>query len=194
MIKINLASKKQIAYANQEGKGTSLGGDELKEMGARAVVPLILMIGIYFGSDYYVGMKKNSLEKMIAAVQVEKQSVEAQLNKFTGFETQKAELEKTADAINIKISTIEKLIRDKDATYKTLVELSQSLPKDVWLTDFEATAEGYRIQGATKDIAVVSDLMTKLGSSIYFKNVTLKKSEMEPNGKIANFELTAGRL
>jgi Tfp pilus assembly protein PilN len=126
-------------------------------------------------------------------IQTEKTKVEAQLRKFSGFEAQKAELEKTANAINIKITTIEKLIRGKDAAFKSLLALSQSLPKDVWLTDFVATPEEYQIRGSTSDIALVSDVMSKLGSSIYFKEVTLKSSQTDQGGKISNFELSARR-
>jgi Tfp pilus assembly protein PilN len=194
MIKINLATKKQIIQASADSKGLPASSEDLKELGSRAILPLILMAGIYFGSEYYFQMKKDGLGTMLIGIQTEKQGVEAQLGKFSGFESQKAELEKTADAINLKITTIEKLIRNKDATYKTLLELSQALPKDVWLTDFEANDQGYLIQGATKDISMVSDLMEKLGTSIYFKNVTLKRSQLEADGKVASFELTAGRI
>ena len=194
MIKINLATKKQIAFANAEAKGVSAptSGD-IKELAMRMLVPLGLIVAVSYGSNHYFEKRKNDFKLQMGAMQSEKTKIENQLKKFSGFETQKAELEKTANAINIKISTIEKLIRGKDATYKSLLALSQSLPKDLWLTDFVANSEDYLIRGSTSDISLVSDLMSKLGTSIYFKDVTLKTSQTDQGGKFSNFELTARR-
>ena len=193
MIKINLAKKKQIAYAGSDQKAAPINSSDMKELMGRVMVPLVLIVGMYFGWEYYVEQRKAEMQVEIANTQKEKTKIENELAKFSGFEKQKAELEKTANAINIKITTIEKLIRGKDATLKALIDLAQALPKEVWLTDFVATSETYNINGSTYDIGLVSDLMVKLGTSIYFKNITLKSSQTEPNGKVANFELSARR-
>lgn len=194
MIKINLATKKQIAFASAESKGVSApSSGDMKELVLRMFLPLAMMVAVSYGSDYYFEKRRNDFKLQLNAMQVEKTKIENQLKKFSGFEMQKAELEKTANLINIKISTIEKLIRGKDATFKSLLALSQSLPKDLWLTDFVASPEDYLIRGSTSDISLVSDLMSKLGSSIYFKDVTLRSSQTDQGGKLSNFELTARR-
>lgn len=76
---------------------------------------------------------------------------------------------------------------------KSMIALSQSLPKDVWLTEITATETNFSIRGNTIDMGLVSDVMSKLGTSIYFKDVSLKGSSTDTTGRQANFELTARR-
>ena len=110
-----------------------------------------------------------------------------------GYDQQKADLEKNALVINNKITTIEKLVHGKDHTVKALIALSQALPKEVWITEVTATETTFAIRGNTIDMGLVSDVMTKLGGSIYFKDISLKGSSFDANGRQASFELSARR-
>ena len=203
MIKINLAKRKQASYAAgsagaKTGTLTSLkalgvDSSEMMAVLSKLSVPLGLCVLAYFSYNYYTDQKAEEFQNEVTSVDKEKQKIQGELQKIHGFETQKIELEKTALIINNKINTIEKLILGKDHMVKSMIALSQSLPKDVWLTEINATETVFNIKGNTIDMGLVSDVMSKLGTSIYFKDVSLKGSSTDPSGRQANFELTARR-
>ena len=214
MIRINLAQKKQASYVggSKTGSFASLGKgaggspmESLKglvgggSLGALApllikiAVPAVLSVIAYFAFDYYVQQKSTEMTQETELISKEKTRIEAELRKIKGYEVVKAELERNELILRTKIQTIEKLIRGRDFTVKSLVVLSQSLPKEVWLMDMTTTETTYAIKGGTTDIGLVSDLMTKLGQTIYFKDVTLKSTAADPSQRQATFELSARR-
>lgn len=215
MIRINLAQKKQASYVGGTkagsfatmGKGgaTSVTLTSIKQVFAsgsassfgpilsKIMVPLVLSVAAYFGYDYYVQQQSDEMQQESETISKEKTRIEAELRKIKGFEVVKGELERNELVIRTKIQTIEKLIRGRDFTVKSLVVLSQSLPKEVWLTDLAASEVGYSIKGGTIDIGLVSDFMTKLGQTIYYKDVSLKSTLADPSRRQAAFELTARR-
>lgn len=205
MIKINLALKKQASYSSDEvaakggglsalkSLGSSADSSELVSILSRILLPLALCGGAFFAYNYVIDLRTEEMSMEVANIDKEKIKIQEELRKIKGFEVQKLELEKTSQVINAKISTIEQLIRGKDHTVKAMIALSQSLPKDVWLTEIVATEKTYSIRGNTVDMGLVSDVMSKLGTSIYYKDVSLKGSTSDSSGRQASFELTARR-
>lgn len=203
MIKINLAKKKQASYAGSEAKGGTL--TSLKALGASAdsseligilskvLLPLALCGVAYFGFNYYIDLKTEELNIEAANIEKEQEKIQSELKKIRGFEEQKVQIERASTMMGNKITTIEKLILGKDHTVKAMIALSQALPKDVWITEIVATETTFAIRGGTVDMGLVGDVMSKLGTSIYYKDVSLKGSAADPNGRQASFELSARR-
>ena len=67
------------------------------------------------------------------------------------------------------------------------------MPRDIWMTEIHATETGFDLKGGTVDLGLVSDFMSKLGQTIYFKDVTLKSTASDASGHQATFELGARR-
>lgn len=205
MIKINLAKKKQVSYSENEGSakvgaltslrslGSSADTSGLISILSRVLLPLALCGAAFFVYNHFIEIKEDELRIEATNVEKEKTKIQDELKKIRGFEAQKVELEKTEQVINAKIETIEQLIRGKDHTVKAMIALSQALPKDVWITEIVATEKTFNIRGNTVDIGLVSDVMSKLGTSIYYKDVSLKGSATDASGRQASFELTARR-
>lgn len=197
MIKINLAKKKQAAYSGGEAapKGSSFSlGASTEGAGPvlfKILLPVILSAVSYFAYHYWLDMKNEEMKIELSNLSEEKTRNEQELQKYSGFEAKKSELDQTQQMINLKIDTIEKLIRGKDNTVKSVIALSQALPKEVWLNDLNVTETGYMIRGQSLEMSLVSDFMSKLNASIYYKDVTLKSSVSDPAGNMANFELSA---
>jgi Tfp pilus assembly protein PilN len=116
------------------------------------------------------------------------------MKEIQGYEPKKRLLEANEAVIRTKIETIEKLIRNRDFTAKTLIALSQSLPKEVWITEMNQGESYFEIKGSTLDIGLISELMTRLGKSIYFKDVQLRSSGMtDSSGAKSDFVIGGGR-
>jgi Tfp pilus assembly protein PilN len=213
MIRINLAQKKQASYVGGSKTGsfssmgrssdglfgsikTALSGGAVTSMipmMTKILLPVVLCIAAYFAVESYTQDKLAEMQQESDTISKEKTRIEVELRKIKGYEVVKVELERNELILRTKIQTIEKLIRGRDFTVKSLVVLSQSLPKEVWLTDLTATEAGYTMRGGTLDIGLVSDLMTKLGQTIYFKDVNLKSTAADPSQHQASFELSARR-
>jgi Tfp pilus assembly protein PilN len=206
MIRINLIQKKQASYVSGGGGKSGAGGgmSALQSLSAGGMegaialfktigIPLILCIAANFGYDSYIQQKTDAMNQEVASLDKEKDGLTKELQKIKGFESVKIELERNELILRAKIDTIEKLIRGRDFTVKSLITLAQSMPRDIWLTDLRATETNFEFRGGTVDLSFVSDFMTKLGQTIYFKEVTLKNTAEDQNGRQASFELGAKR-
>ncbi|MBC7396137.1 MAG: PilN domain-containing protein [Bdellovibrionales bacterium] len=213
MIRINLIQKKQPSYVNASrnadpapGLGDKLKGftsfkDKFSSQGLSAYVPILITIGIpivigfavTYGYNYYIDLRVEEMNQESVKLEDEKGRINKELQKMKGFESVKAELERNELVLRTKIETIEKLIRGRDFTVKTLVTLAQSMPRDIWMTDITATETAFELKGGTVDLTLVTEFMTKLGQTIYYREVTLKNTAAEPTGKQGTFDLTARR-
>lgn len=215
MIRINLAQTKQASYVGggktgsfssassaAGGGGFSMknafagaagGAGGLMPLVTKIALPAILCVAAYYGYDFYTAEKITEMDQEAASITTEKSRIETELRKIKGYDIVKIELERNELILRTKIQTIERLIRGRDFTVKSLVVLSEALPKEVWLSEIITTEQGYTFKGGTLEIGYVSDLMSKLGQTIYFKDVALKSTSTDSNQKQASFELTARR-
>ena len=204
MIRINLARKKTANYASSVSGSGGLS-DSLKSLsagGLKSFAPLLLILGVPAGLgiganlafDNYVEQRSADMQNQISSIGKEKEKVNSKLQQIKGFEIVKEQLEKNSSIIRIKIDTIEKLIRERDFTAKALINLSNSIPKEVWLTEFKDNSADYEIRGATTDAGLVTDFMTRLQKNIYFKEVQLKSTSVtDQMGNQADFSLSGRR-
>jgi len=205
MIRINLAKRKQAAYVGAQTKTVFKNAPTLTHMRSsigtagvgtllfRLGLPMVLCGAAYFGFDYYISHQTADMQAELQQIESEKTKIEVELGRIKGFESVKLDLERNEKILHNKIDTIQRLITNRDFAFKSLIGLSQSLPREVWLSDLQETEQGFLIKGNATDVGLVSDLMTKLGQTIYFKEVSLKSTSNDPTGNRAIFELTARR-
>ena len=208
MIRINLIQKKQASYVSTSGApgggftaikanimNTIKNGDMetilaiVKSIG----IPIVIALIANFGYDFYVSQKTDEMNKELTSLDSEKDRINKELQKIKGFDAVKVELERSELVLRAKIDTIEKLIRGRDFTVKSLITLAQAMPRDIRMTSIKATDTTFELKGGTIDMALVGDFQSKLGQTIYFKDVTLKNTVGDASGKQANFELGARR-
>lgn len=207
MIRINLVQKKQASYvsaASVGGGGVASSFASLKGLGSgglggfvpllkRMGIPLVLSVITNYGYDYYVQIRQDEMAAELATRDQEKDKINKELQKIKGFESVKVELERNELILRTKIDTIEKLIRGRDHTPKTMIALVQSMPRELWFTEINAGEMSYEIRGGAIDIGLISDLMSRLGKTIYFKDINLKNTASDPTGRQSTFEITARR-
>jgi Tfp pilus assembly protein PilN len=103
------------------------------------------------------------------------------------------ELERNSMVIRAKMDTIENLIRGREFTARSMTSLVQALPRDAWIVELSQVDKSYSIRGGAIEYSMVSDFMSRLGRTIYFKDVALRNSSSDQTQKRINFELTARR-
>jgi len=189
MIRINLARKKAAAFGggairSSDGGGGASALKGLFEGRSADIWTIISVIGIPLGLAYganefydsYVLKRTAEMQKQVADRGKDKEKLQRELQNVKGYEEIKKQLEKNSGVIRNKIDTIEKLIRDRDFTTKSLMTLAQSMPKEVWITDYSFTDRNYRLSCSSLDAGLISDFMGKLQKSIYYTNVQLLSS------------------
>ncbi len=208
MIKVNLVKKRTVAAAGAGGKVDDLKSrinlDALRNVGqgsGKTLAPLFYKIGIpaifalsanYFYDETIQGIRDEHAKELAAVGEV-KDKINKQLQKIKGFEAIKMDLERNSMVIRAKMDTIENLIRGRDFTAKSLISLVQAMPKDAWIVEFSQVEKNYTIRGGAIEYSMVSDFMSRLGRTIYFKEVALRNSSSDPTQKRINFDLTARR-
>ena len=206
MIRINLARKKTPSYAvgasrSAEGAGLSALSGAF-EGGAKNLLPILMTLGLPISVGYgatlyldsYIEQKTAEIQKSITDRGKEKEKLQKELQSVKGYEEIKKQLERNSYVIRNKIDTIERLIQDRDFSSKSMMVLAQSLPKEVWITDFNISEKNYQISGSSLDAGMISDFMTRLQKSIYYKDIQLLSSSLTDtySGK-ADFKLQ-GRM
>jgi Tfp pilus assembly protein PilN len=208
MIKVNLVKKRAVATSGAGGKVDDLKSkinlDALRSVGqggGKTLAPLFYKIGIpaiialsanYLYDETIQGIRDEQA-KELAAVGEAKDKINKQLQKIKGFEAIKMELERNSMVIRAKMDTIENLIRGRDFTAKSMISLVQAMPKDAWIVEFSQMEKNYTIRGGAIEYTMVSDFMSRLGRTIYYKDVSLRNSSSDPTQKRVNFDLTARR-
>lgn len=195
MIKINLATKKQTASFSAGAASSfdsslsalsriSISSDGLKKLPVFTFI-LVAVIG-YISSTFLESYKQDTLdniEKEISAVQANQSKLQAELNKTKGYKEIKKQLDTDELSLRTKINTIQKLIDDRVVLNKLLLSLSQSLPKDVWLTDFRIKEADVTFKGASLGFIQISEFLKNLQENVYFRDVSLKGSQQSKDSK-----------
>jgi Tfp pilus assembly protein PilN len=216
LIKINLQQRKAAVGISAESVAQASTGlksvlakinsrlssvDILGDTDKRALLLQIVVFAVITAATYWF-LDEQKL-KMLAEVDAEIAVIDSkislltsELNKTSGYEQIKKNLEADERTIRTKITTIQELIRDRTAPPKILTTLSESIPKDVWLREFSLKDRHFRLLGNATAMDVVSDFMKSLEDTIYFKTVVLKSSKQEVIKGMRNpalFELEADR-
>jgi Tfp pilus assembly protein PilN len=227
MIKINLATRKQSSIgaasgasglAGLFGGGNSGGGpiagggtksfvnlrfdqlnlDQFRELPlAKVGLALVVVIGAYFVEASIKASEMAKVEESIVAVKQAEAELLRQLETYKGSDQIKKSLDADETMIRTKIQVIRKLIQDRQVPPKLLLALSNGLPQDVWISKFEVSELGIKIDGMSLGgLNPVADFIKNLGESTHFTDLKLvgsKKGKDSLNLETDDFQLTARR-
>jgi Tfp pilus assembly protein PilN len=207
MIKINLATRKQPAFAagDRTGTGTTIGQlSKLKfdkeSLSGLPLRSLGILVGFFVAASYFVSdYKQSELEKInLESQRLEKRQGElhALSKKSAGFQDLKKTLEADEFLLKNKIDTIQRILVNRRAAPELMVTLSDVIPEEVWLSSVGIKENGIVIRGNSTDFDLVSDFMKRMGESNLVADVVLKSTQkgLDPTGiEVASFELNAKR-
>lgn len=214
MIKINLARKRKQGGAGLDLKNLSLSSllgalrgegeaeGERKKLDLNSpLVKILVGIGlIYVLEDTLEGYKRQEMaavETQLAAVEKERDEVLVKLRKIKGFEPIKKQLEDDERAVRTKLEIVTKLLENRNAPSKMMMQIAQSIPQEVWLTHLNVTPDSAKFSGGTVNHNQVSDFIRALSGTTYFAEVTLRSIQESTSSrgdqKFQNFDLDARR-
>jgi type IV pilus assembly protein PilN len=115
----------------------------------------------------------------IAAEQRRIQEATVQLKQL---EETRAEVEKFREEekeIERKLGVIQKLERDRTGQVLALAQISDVIPKRMWLTNLTVKGADVSMKGISLDAEIVAEFLTKLESSPMFEDVELDETTLE---------------
>jgi type IV pilus assembly protein PilN len=101
------------------------------------------------------------------------------------------ELDQQKSRLLNQLAVIDKLEKGKRGPVRVLDELSNAIPKRVWLVSFQEAGGGLSLKGAAIDNADISEFMRALQKSPYFTDVALRYTQSDTREGVAiyNFEV-----
>lgn len=209
MIKVNLATRKQAAFAAGDrsgtGTGTTLGNlskikFDRESLSGLPIRSLVILVGFFVAASYFVSdYKASELQKADVEMQRLEQrrgELNALSKKSAGFQELKKTLEADEFLLKTKIETIQKILVNRRTASELMVALSEVIPEEVWLSSVGLRDSAIAIRGNSTDFDLVSDFMKRMGESTLVTEVVLKSTQkgLDATGiEIASFELSAKR-
>jgi len=154
-----------------------------------AVVAIGLAI-VILGITYYQQKRQlDATNKRIAALRVEKASLEQIKLDVERFEAQRSILQQ-------RINVIETLQRNRSGAEDLLQAVANTVGRvdALWLTSLTRNGDSLQIEGVAGSINAVANLITELKRSGYFDKVEIKsakENDLQPSVETFGFSMTA---
>jgi len=159
MIRINL-----LAAEKERGKkkAAAVFGTAGQKLTIGCSIILVLAV-VFVGWRYLaLGRQSASLDSEIAAAQQETQRLHSVIQQVQQFEQRRAQLQQ-------RVVLIEQLRKGQTGPVHMLDQVSRSLPPFLWLTEMKQTGDDVVIDGRTTVLTSLTDFVTNLEASGYFK-------------------------
>jgi type IV pilus assembly protein PilN len=158
MIRINLLAaekergKKKAAVFGTTGQKLTIG------------CSIILVLAVVFVGWRYWSISRQSaaIDGEITAAQQETQRLHSVIQQVQQFEQRKAQLQQ-------RVVLIEQLRKGQTGPVHMLDQVSRSMPPMLWLTEMKQTGDDVVIDGRTTVLTSLTDFVTNLEASGYFK-------------------------
>jgi type IV pilus assembly protein PilN len=155
-----------------------------------ACTAILIVAALFVGWRYWsLQQQSAALDREIATAQQETSRLHAVILQVQQFEQQKAQLQQ-------RVVLIEQLRNSQTGPVHMLDQISRALPPMLWLTELKQTADGVVIDGRCTAVTSLTDFVSNLEASGYFKrSIDILSSETEtmptPPGELIKFSIRA---
>jgi type IV pilus assembly protein PilN len=157
MIRINL-----LAAERERGKKKAVFGTAGQKLTIGCSIILVLAV-VFIGWRYWsLGRQSTQLDAEITAAQEETTRLRSVIEQVQQFEQRKAQLQQ-------RVVLIEQLRKGQTGPVHMLDQISRALPPMLWLTELKQTGDDVVIDGRTTVLTSLTDFVTSLEASGYFK-------------------------
>jgi type IV pilus assembly protein PilN len=173
MIRINLLPVRQ-----KKKRNTSIY--QLVAMSGGIVFALLVAVIAHFAFANKIAEQEKKITDSEAEIK--------RLEKIIG---EVKELDQQKSRLLSQLAVIDKLEKGKRGPVRVLDELSNAIPKRVWLTSFKENGGSLSMTGSAIDNADISEFMRAMQKSPYFSDVQLKftQADVREGVNVYNFEV-----
>jgi type IV pilus assembly protein PilN len=151
---------------------------------------ILIMAALFVGWRYWSLQQQSvALDKDISVAQQETTRLHGVIQQMQQFEQQKAQLQQ-------RVVLIEQLRKTQTGPVHMLDQISMALPPMLWLTELKQTDDAVVIDGRCMAVTSLTDFVTNLEASGYFKrSIDILSSQTEamptPPGELIKFSIKA---
>jgi type IV pilus assembly protein PilN len=155
-----------------------------------ACTAILIVAALFVGWRYWSLQQQSiTLDKEISVAQQETTRLHAVIRPVQQFEQQKAQLQQ-------RVVLIEQLRKTQTGPVRMLDQISLALPPMVWLTELKQTDDGVVIDGRCTTVTSLTDFVSNLEASGYFKrSIDILSSQTEtqttPPEELIRFSIKA---
>lgn len=136
-----------------------------------------------------------SLGSQLARLNATEESLQKELKTYEAITREIAKIKKDTKDLNVKLSVIENLEKQRVGPVLLLAEIARAVPLDrLWLNSVLETGGRLTLQGTAMDNHTVALFMTQLEKASYINSVDLDRTTLkffqEQKRKASNFVLT----
>lgn len=173
MIRINL-----LPVRAQKKRNTSI-----YQIVAMAAVVMVALVTGFTVHSVFVGKVETRQTKVAENA--------AEMKRLEGIIGEVNQLEKQTERLKNQLAVIDKLEKGKRGPVRVLDNMSESIPKRVWITSFREQGGTLSLTGSAVDNADISEFMRALQRTPYFTDVNLKftQADLKDGATVYNFEI-----
>lgn len=172
MIRINLFPEKETSR---------------KEKIIRDLVIATLVIGTVIGTGVYVDLK---MDKRISAMQSRIDSLNTRLKRLESVTNRVKEYKDQKRELITQIQSIKTLQISKSGPVKMLENLSDIMPKKLWLVSLREEADALLVMtGKAVSESIIADFLEMLKKSPFFQDVSIEQTQQDGTGRIKSFNI-----
>jgi type IV pilus assembly protein PilN len=151
---------------------------------------ILIVTALLIGWRYWSLQQESvAIDKDISVAQQETTRLHAVIQQVQQFEQQKAQLQQ-------RVVLIEQLRKTQTGPVHMLDQISVALPPMLWLTELKQTDDGVVIDGRCTAVTSLTDFVSNLEASGYFKrSIDILSSQTEamtaPPGELIKFSIKA---
>ncbi len=154
----------------------------------QAVAGIGIFVGVFILCNIVTATKKSAIEQVnadIAKKQSEIEELKAKVGEVEKFKTQAKNLES-------QLSVIRTLEQGRSGPVKLLDELTELIPRKLWINSFREQNKTLAIEGIAESGPVIADFLDSLKSAKYFQNAQLGAVTAydQGNQKLHKFTIT----
>ena len=198
MIKVNLnRSRGDMTAATRIDYQTTVDSSfELEDAGgdgSSAIVKLILIALSTVGLIIFESYTLNELGNQLNQLNVQRNTLEAQIQEQEPIAAQAEILQKEILAIESRIDAIKNLAKERLREIKAIDYIQNTIPERVWLGSMEFGGAALKLEGGALGDEDLNQFIDNLEGKSYFKNVVLMQSldQRSAGGSFKSFVITS---
>jgi Tfp pilus assembly protein PilN len=187
MIKINLLGKKKAASPLPFGlderlEKMGISAENFADMRPALIRAIVLAIGLYVGNyvpNYFHQKKIEELEAVIAELATKTSALQRDLAAKKDIRKQMEQLNKEETELQRQLNAVNGLQKDRGLAFRTLDNLSNSMPQKVWLRKFDFNDRKVTVGGSAWEYFPITDFVRAVNESTQYSGVVFKDVKAE---------------
>lgn len=137
---------------------------------AAVVITATLAVG------YFVGDSKSAA---IGKLRAENQALNEEINRYRARVGEVDKYKQKLQTLRDQLKVIESLQAGRSGPVKVLDELTEIVPRRLWITNLKESNQKLNLQGVGEDGTTIADFLESLKQSKYFSNVELQNLQLQ---------------